>query len=107
MDSQRSKCSALHVNCAIVGEHVGTPGRERETQAALESSMWKPLELSLQSLGEMEDESDNRKVFLVKEWEEDGRACVTHSFTHSLAHSLNQSVSKELLFLKREIKGNF
>lgn len=37
----------LNVNCAIGGERVGNPGREREIQAALESSMWKPLEISL------------------------------------------------------------
>lgn len=37
----------LNVNCAIGGERVGNPGREREIRAVLESSMWKPLEISL------------------------------------------------------------
>lgn len=87
MDSQRGKCSAFHVNCAIVEEPVGTPGGEREIQAVLESSTWEPLELSLQSLGEMEDELDNWKLFLVKEREEDGRAGFSQSLTHPTTFS--------------------
>lgn len=94
MDSQRGKCSAFHVNCAIVEEPVGTPGGEREIQAVLESSTWEPLELSLQSLGEMEDKLDNEKVFSVKELGEGERGELA-----SIGHSLNQSKSHKELFL--------